>query len=355
MDNDERKLALSAIATSPYEDGPFLFRRSFYPDGNRTRDQVTFVNDEGLPLLGRTYYQTVEFLLPQALMQPVWESAKDRSGTINYRSNYHRAEYDAGYDNFNDIYAQRWRKENIPYEVICVNKITGAERNVPSGDYTPNGDVCYDPEERKVIIGQGNPPVKSVFISPNDSDNSWWRPTSVPAVEAQAWSNNYRDGYCGIRKLNDDFDINDPNLADFVPEDRGTCSNIADNPIHATFQDKLIGLTRVITTRRAKFVAISALTFDYLDTTGWLSTFEGELESGDLISMIVEMGQFGFTPGTEIKSTFSAPVRSEFETAIDFRTRFSQYIRNVNDRASYSLACVLDGVCPVNFRDQLNL
>lgn len=353
MDNSARRLGLSAIATSPYEDGPFLFRRSFYPDGNATRDQVTFVNDEGVPLLGRTYYQTVEFLLPQAIMQPVWESAKSRDGVINFRSNYQRAVYDEGYDNFNDIFQQRWRKEDVPYEVICVNKITGEERNVPSGVYTEDGDVCEDPSEKKIIIGQGVPVVRTVFISPSDANNSWWRPTSVPAVEAQAWSNNYRDGYCGIRKLNDDFDINDPNLATFVPEERDTCSNIADNPVHATFQDKLIGLTQVITTRRAKFVAISRLTPDYLDTTGWLNTFEGELESGDLISMIVEMGQFGFTPGTEIQSTFAAPVRSEFQTAVDFRIRFSQYVRNVNDRASYSLACVLDNICPVNFRDQL--
>jgi hypothetical protein len=355
MDNNDRRLALSMIATSPYEDGPFLFRRSFYPDGNQTRDQVIFVNDENQPLLGRTYYQTVEFLLPQAIMQPVWESAKDRTGVINYRSNYHRAEYDAGYDNYNDIFLQRWRKEDIEYKVVCINKITGEER-YPDAIASENQDsVCLDPSERKVIIGQGVPVVKTVFISPNDSDNSWWRPTSVPAVEAQAWSSNYRDGYCGIRKLNDDYDINDPNLASFVPVARNTCSNIADNPVHASFQDKLIGLTKVITTRRAKFVSISALTYDYLDTTGWLSSFEGELESGDLISMIVEMGQFGFTPGRQIQSTFAAPVRSEFETADDFRIRFSQYIRNVNDRASYSLACVLDGICPVNFKDQLNL
>jgi len=353
MDNNDRNLGQSMIATSPYEDGPFLFRRSFYPDGNQTRDQVIFVNDEGLPLLARTYYQTVEFLLPEAIMQPIWESAKSREGVINYRSNYHRAVYDEGYDNFNDIYNQRWRKEDIAYRVICENKITGAQREVPSGVYNDEGDICDDPEEKKITIGQGNPIVRTVFISPNDSDNSWWRPSSVPAVEAQAWSSNYRDGYCGIRKLNDDFDINDPNLADFEPVARNTCSNIADNPVHDTLQDKLIGLTKVITTRRAKFIALSALTPDYLDTTGWLQSFEGELESGDLISMIVEMGQFGFTPGTEIKSTFTAPVRSEFETAIDFRIRYSQFIRNVNDRATYSLACVLDGVCPVNFRDQL--
>lgn len=352
MDNDDRKLALSAIATSPYEDGPFLFRRSFYPDGNQTRDQVIYINDIGIPYLARTYYQTVEFLLPQAIMQPVWESAKDRSGNINYRSNYHRAVYDPGYDNYNDIYNQRWRKEDVAYNVQCINKITGNIRYPLPGVYI-DGGVCIDPDERKVVLGQGTPPIQSRFVSPNDSENSWWRPTSVPGVRSQAWSNNYREGYCGIRRLNDDFDLLDPNLAQFVPKDRGNCSNIADNPVHATLQDKLIGLTKVVTTRRAKFVAVSQLTDDFLDTNGWLNSFEGELESGDMISMIVEMGQFGFAAGEKIQSTFRPPVRSEFETAIDYKTRYSQYIRNVNDRAKYSLACVLDGICSVNFRDQL--
>ena len=45
-------IAMSVIATSPYEDGPFLFKRSFYPDGNETRDQVTYINGDQ-PVLGR--------------------------------------------------------------------------------------------------------------------------------------------------------------------------------------------------------------------------------------------------------------------------------------------------------------
>ena len=122
--------------------------------------------------------------------------------------------------------------------------------------------------------------------------------------------------------------------------------------------------------------------------------------------MIVEMGQFSFTSGTDIQvsrihtyihtyfttylllytnmnacmllfmhtyihenssftkiicsirlcplqSTFRPPVRSEYQTAVNYKTRFRQYISNVNDRALYSLACVIDGTCPVNFRDQL--
>lgn len=49
-----------------------------------------------------------------------------------------------------------------------------------------------------------------------------------------------------------------------------------------------------------------------------------------------------------------APVESrDFDTAPDYQTRYSQYINNYNDRATYSLACVLDGVCPVNFKDQV--
>lgn len=353
MDNSSRSLAMSIIASSPYEDGPFLFRRSFYPDGNQTRDQVIFVNDEGQPVLARTYYQTVEFILPEAMMQPVWESAKSQSGKINYRSNYHRAVYDIGYDNYNDIYNQIWRKENIPYEGICRNKITGEQRNVPSGTYNSDGFICNDPEEEKIVIGQGNPIITSRFVSPNDSQNCWWRPTSVPNVKAQDWSANYRDGYCGIRKLNDDFATDDPNLAKFKPTPRDSCSNIADNPVHETMPDKIIGLLKVVLARRAKFIALSHLTEDYLDTNGFLTTYEGEFVAGNLISLITNLGQFGFGSGNKINSTFAGPRRSEFDTAVDYRVRFSQYIQNINDRALYSLACVLDGVCPVNFKNQL--
>ena len=45
--------------------------------------------------------------------------------------------------------------------------------------------------------------------------------------------------------------------------------------------------------------------------------------------------------------------RQGIDTAVDYKTRFRQYISTVNDRALYSLACVIDGNCPVNFRDQL--
>merc|ERR1711918_240716 len=108
--------------------------------------------------------------------------------------------------------------------------------------------------------------------------------------------------------------------------------------------------------RRAKFISLSVLTDDFLDTTGEINSYEGELESGDMISLIVEMGQFGFEvePG-EVGSTYvPEPRPADFATAFDYKTRFQQYIFNVNDRADYAVACAVDGECKVNFRDQLN-
>jgi hypothetical protein len=203
-------------------------------------------------------------------------------------------------------------RQDLPWKVLCVNQLTGATREVPSGVYNSEGFICNDPEERKLVLGQGVASagydiISSRFVSPNNSDNSWWRPSSVPGVVSQAWSSNYRDGYCGIRKLNDGYAQDDPALDQFEPQARNNCSNIADNPVHETLQDKLIGVLRVINTRRAKFIALSGLTPDYLDTTGALSAYEGELESGNLISMIVEMGQFSFTSGSTIQVTLYSP------------------------------------------------
>lgn len=370
MDNKARSLAMSLVATSPYEDGPFVFKRSFYPDGNQTRDQVIFqITEQGVTksVLARTYYGTVEFLLPRAVMQPVWESAKKQDGSINYRSSYLRAYYDPGYDNYHDIFYQRWRKEDKDWDVVCRNKITGKTRQVSSTSYTQPSDgysvsdfgtVCIDPDEEKIIYGMGgdrgsNTTVKTLFTGPNNAENSWWIQTSVPTVRAQPWANNYRDGYCGIRQLDEYLAILDPNLATTKFATRGTCSNIVDNPPHQSLEDKFIGVQQVVGSRRAKFMALSELTEDLMDTTGNLNSFEGELDSGDLISMIIEMGQFGFAAGTTVKSTFAPPVRSEFDTASDWNTRFRQYLSFPNDRALYSLACVIDGMCPVNFMNQL--
>jgi hypothetical protein len=372
---------MSLTATSPYEDGPFYFKRSFYPDGNQTRDQVIFQmveNGVTKSVLARTYYATVEFLLPEAVMMPVWESAKNRDGTINFRTSYLRAVYDTGYDNYHDIFYQRWRAEDKDWEVYCVDKKTGHSRTVKSSEFTPKptetpysytdyGTVCKDPEEQKVVVGQGGGPLakdnqlpgvgsaRSLFTGPDNPDNSWWTQSSVPSVTSQPWSNSYRDGYCGIRALNDYLDTFDPKLADFQPQVRNNCSNIADNPPHETRSDQFIGVQKIVASRRAKYMALSELTDDLMDTTGNLNAFEGELDSGDLISMIIEMGQFGFAAGTDVKTTFNPPIRSEYDTAADYKTRFRQYLFHFNDRASYSMACVVDKICPVNFKDQIKL
>jgi hypothetical protein len=168
MDNVNRSLAMNAVLSSPYEDGPFYFRRSFYPDGNETRDQVIFVNDEQKPVLGRTYYQTVEFVLPQTIMQPTWEQVKNRDGSVNYSASYHRAVYDIGYDNYHDIYLQRWRKEDVEWNIVCVNKLTGVKRNV--SETTTNSTNCEDPIEYKEVFGQGYPPIQTHFISPAEPE-----------------------------------------------------------------------------------------------------------------------------------------------------------------------------------------
>jgi hypothetical protein len=242
----------------------------------------------------------------------------------------------------------------VTYQTNCVDRLNATNiRVVGAGEFNEDGAVCYD-SEYKVVIGQGDPPIQSNFLSPADPNNSWWMATSVPAVKAQPWSFNYRDGFCGVRVLDENLDELDFNLElNFAPTDRSTCSNIADNVLHDSQADKLIGKQRIVASRRAKYMALSELTDDLMDTTGALQSFEGELDSGDLIGMIIEMGQFGFGAGETIQSTFREPIRSEYETAQDYETRFYQYIYNYNDRASYSLGCVLDGTCPVNYRDQI--
>ena len=55
--------------------------------------------------------------------------------------------------------------------------------------------------------------------------------------------------------------------SDRSPANRSDCSNIADNPVHETLPDKLIGTKTVVETRLAKYVAVSLLTRDLLDTS----------------------------------------------------------------------------------------
>ena len=220
------------------------------------------------------------------------------------------------------------------------------------------GSLCYDPYEYKVITGQGFSAggeavgIKSRFKDPTAPGNNAWMPSSVPGVKSQPWSANYEDGQCGIRALDDDYNLDDPDIP-YRPElrlNRENCSNIADNPLHPAIADRLVGVERVVETRRAKQVAISSLTSDMLDTTGSLRSFEGELEDAqDMISLLAQYAQFDWDSGRTLGATYRPPVHAPgFGMERDWETRFQQYDINHNDRARYTPGCTLDGSCPVN-------
>jgi len=358
LDNANRTLGMAAVAVADHPGGPFHFVRSFYPDGNQTYDQTVMAAPGGRAYLARTYYQDVEYVLPEPLMMPIWESVKDENGSVLFGLNYHRAFYEPEYDNYHDIYLQRWRKEDKPWQVICVNRITGANRTIdPLTDRNLDGSYCTSPDEYKVVEGQGNPWIRSRFKDPTAEVNNQWTPASVPGVRAQDWYHNYLDGTCGIRKLDDDYYLDDPDLVNLNLTDRADCANVADNPLHAALPDKLIGIHTVVETRRAKYVAVSRLTDDFLDTSGELTAFEGELEDeAQLISLLTQLGQFDLSAGDSLGTTFREPeydATGTFAPARDWNTRFRQYESAPNDRARYSLGCVLDGECPVDFASQL--
>lgn len=65
---------------------------------------------DGRGYLARTYYAETEYVLPEAIMQPTWESVKTPNGTVNFGLSYHRAFYSKDYDDYHDIYIQRWGK-----------------------------------------------------------------------------------------------------------------------------------------------------------------------------------------------------------------------------------------------------
>eukprot|EP00569_Conticribra_weissflogii_P010713 CAMPEP_0171379434 /NCGR_PEP_ID=MMETSP0879-20121228/26580_1 /TAXON_ID=67004 /ORGANISM="Thalassiosira weissflogii, Strain CCMP1336" /LENGTH=932 /DNA_ID=CAMNT_0011890197 /DNA_START=3 /DNA_END=2798 /DNA_ORIENTATION=+ len=360
VDNVKRSLGMAGVATSDYPNGPFEFVRTLYPDGNQTRDQTLFQDNDGTAYLIRTYYYTTTYLVPEAVMQPTWESVKNADGTINFALSYHRAEYEPGYDDYHDIYMQRWRMEDKPWKVICVNRSTGLEREVPFGE----DEICLDPFEYKKVLGQGNPMyestkngIQSRFLDPNDPDNNVWIPSSVPNAKGQSWKANYEAGTCGKRSIDKDIQLFDPNLPSREQPNRGNCSNIVDNPIHPTLPDKRIGKLTALEQRRAKYVAVSRLTDDYLDTDGFLTTYEGELEDGaDLLTIVNQlrskddslfdwkMEKSNGNSEDMIRSTFQDHVIDRYgaigrENDHDDK----QYNVKFGDRSLFSPGCVIDG------------
>ena len=104
----------------------------------------------------------------------------------------------------------------------------------------------------RMIIGKGSfrlGPIESRYKDPDSSENNIWMPNSVDRVKSQEWKYNYLDG------------------------------NIADNPLHPTLPDKLIGPSFIAQSRRAKYIAVSKLTSDFLDTTGVIRTWLFDLST----------------------------------------------------------------------------
>ncbi len=328
VDDTYHHRRLVGIAASSLPSGPFEFEKSLLPDGNETIDmtllQPTF--GQSPTYLERTYFATTAYLLPLPIMQPIWESVQDIDGMINFRLNFQRAVYDAGYDNPDDIYKQRWRMEDVPWKVtsgnwtetylasnatfLLTNSVTGAVLNYPGSERDlVLSQAITDVNALFEISGQAQQIIMTRFVNPDDPAQSYWSPDSVPAVKAQPWSENYED------------------------------KNIMDNPVHPTVADLLIGPHRKVQYRRTKYVAISLLDDVFRNTTGILRVIEGELTNEqDLISLTtVGVGNiFGWESGAEVGSTFPVDVTGEeafgFVRQEDFYDRHHQFSREFNDR-----------------------
>ena len=181
IDNGIHELGMSGVDVSKYPNGTFEFLRSLRLDWNQTRDQTVYQDDDGAAYLFLSYYNTVEYVLPTAAMQPTWESVKNTDGSTNFALSFHRAEYEPGYDDYHDIYLQRWRTEDKPWKEICVNGSTHKEREVPYGKVHLNfdGEVCHDPFKYKKVLGQDKPTYEK---SEHGIQSRFWTPTILPTM-----------------------------------------------------------------------------------------------------------------------------------------------------------------------------
>lgn len=73
---------LSAVATSPYPNGPFSLRRTLYPDGNESHDQTVFLGESIEPHRAASL-QTLSFRLTLHLsVQARWDApCEDYTGS----------------------------------------------------------------------------------------------------------------------------------------------------------------------------------------------------------------------------------------------------------------------------------
>ena len=111
----------------------------------------------------------------------------------------------------------------------------------------------------------------------------------------------------------------------------------------------------MVNRRRAKFIVISELTSDFLDTTGVLSKIEGELEDGADLSSIVQHAK---------EAVFEWDVSGSISNATSYESQvhhpnfhpFTEYDDSFHQpfKSYYSVQCVIDGTCPINIKDQIN-
>lgn len=252
VDNSSNSMGLAGVAMSEFPNGPFQFQRSLYPDApleapggqniNETHDQTiallpsspsltdplasvtsAHVGDANADLttqhqrafLLRTYFKTVEYWLPRPIMDPLWQSVPSADGdgtTTDFGLSYHRAVHHVDYDDPTDIYLQRWRMEDAPWEVICCQQTNLSDcisyTQIPTADAP---DICPSGRVKKRILGQSQiaatdasetaPLLASWYKDPEDDANSQFVAHSVPShtpwgfqvYNIKTWRGNYFD------------------------------------------------------------------------------------------------------------------------------------------------------------------
>ncbi|KAG6958275.1 hypothetical protein JG687_00009488 [Phytophthora cactorum] len=224
-------MGLTGVASSEYPNGPFTFLYSLYSDAapleapggqsiNETHDQTVAIistpNKQDAAYLVRTYYKTIEYWLPRPVMDPLWQSVQNPSPTktgetvTDFGLSYHRAFHHMGYDDPTDIYLQRWRMEDTPWEVLCCSLTNSSDCvSVTSVPQRPE-DICPAGMKKKAVLGQAQTQsansttsavVETRYKDPNDDINSAFIPSSVPAYTSwgfqvqntKTWRGNYFD------------------------------------------------------------------------------------------------------------------------------------------------------------------
>ncbi len=99
--------------------------------------------------------------MPRPIMQPTWESVKVPGSTpqrpiVDFSMNYHRAFYDVGYDNYEDIYTQRWRMEDVEWRVESGDFVETLDlvnsKFLLTNSVTGSMVAQYEPKDREIVL-----------------------------------------------------------------------------------------------------------------------------------------------------------------------------------------------------------